>query len=39
LKTSALTAMRAKLGWHAITPYSPILKSTNHEDKEVYVLQ
>ena len=39
LKTSALTAMRAKLGWHAITPYSPILKSTDHEDKEVYALQ
>jgi len=39
LKAGALTAMRAKLGWHAITPYSPILKSTYHEDKEVYALQ
>ena len=38
LKTGALTAMRAKFGWHAFTPYSPILKSTDHEDKEVYAL-
>ena len=39
LETGSLAAMRAKFGWHAITPYSPILKSTDHEDKEVYVLQ
>ena len=39
LKTGALPAMRAKLGWHAITPHSPILKSTDHADKGVYVLQ
>jgi hypothetical protein len=31
--------MWTKLGWHAITPYSPILKSTGHADKEVYALQ
>ena len=39
LKTGSLAAMRAKLCRHAITPYSPILKSTYHEDKEVYALQ
>jgi hypothetical protein len=39
LKAGAFTAMRAKFGWHAITPHSPILKSTYHEDKEVYALQ
>ena len=39
LETGSLAAMRAKLGWHAITPHSPILKSTDHADKEVYVLQ
>jgi len=39
LKTGSLAAMWAKLGWHAITPYSPILKSTGHADKEVYALQ
>ena len=39
LKTGSLTAMRAKLGWHGFTPHSPILKSTDHADKEVYVLQ
>ncbi len=39
LKTGSLTAMRAKLGWHGFTPHSLILKSTDHADKEVYVLQ
>ena len=39
LKTGSLTAMRTKLGWHEITPHSLILKSTDHADKEVYVLQ
>lgn len=39
LKTGSLPAMRAKLGWHGFTPHSPILKSTDHADKEVYVLQ
>ena len=39
LKTGSLTAMRAKLGWHEITPYSSLLKSTDHEDKEVYALR
>jgi len=39
LKTGSFAAMWTKLGWHAFTPYSPILKSTYHEDKEVYALQ
>ena len=39
LKTGTLAAMRAKLCRHAITPHSPILKNTYHEDKEVYALQ
>jgi len=39
LKTGSFAAMWTKLGWHAITPYSPILKSTGHADKEVYALQ
>ena len=39
LKTSSFAAMRAKLGWHEITPCSPILKSIDHEDKEVYALR